>query len=141
MSARLGLGLGLVALIAAAGAARSAAPVQTVPFTAAQAAEGAQVYGQRCALCHGRQLEGTFEVPALTGRFVANWAGRPVGDLTAYLGRAMPQFAPGTLPPEDNVRVVAYVLQANGYPAGDRPLPTAADDLHRLTLPRAPTPR
>jgi mono/diheme cytochrome c family protein len=139
MKARLVLGA--TTLLAAASAAWSTAPVAVVPFTAAQAAEGAQVYGQRCAMCHGRQLEGTFEVPALTGRFVANWAGRPLGDLTAYLGRAMPQFAPGTLAEEDNARVVAYVLQVNGYPAGERSLPAGPDAQRRLVLPRPPAPR
>ncbi|HEY6868267.1 MAG TPA: cytochrome c [Novosphingobium sp.] len=138
---RVRAGLGLAALFVAATAARPATPVPAPFFTAAQAAEGAQVYAQRCAMCHGRQLEGTFEVPALTGRFAANWAGRPLGDLSVYLGRAMPQFAPGTLAPEDNARLVAFILQANGYPAGDRPLPSGQEDLRRLVLPRPPAPR
>ena len=63
-------------------------------YSAAAAEEGARLYAERCAMCHGAALEGTHEVPGLTGKFVANWAGRPVGDLPAYLGRAMPQFAP-----------------------------------------------
>lgn len=134
--------LAAVALLTtAATAARPAAPVAGPSFTAAQAAEGAQVYAQRCAMCHGRQLEGTFEVPALTGRFVANWVGRPLGDLSAYLGRAMPQFAPGTLAPEDNARVVAYILAANGYPAGGRPLPAEQEALAHLILPHGPIPQ
>ena len=109
------------------GAAQAARVKRPRPlFTAQQADEGRMVYAQRCAMCHGPALEGTFETPALTGRFVANWAGRPAGDLYAYLGRAMPQFAPGSLSPQDDARLVAYLLSANGYPAGATPLP--ADD-------------
>lgn len=141
------LAVALAALLAGAAAARPvphapapAAPPPPVPYTAAQAAEGAQVYAQRCAMCHGWQLEGTFEVPALTGKFVANWAGRPIGELTAYLGRAMPQFAPGTLAPEDTARLVAHILAASGYPAGARSLPVAGAEQARIVLPAAPAP-
>ena len=37
------------------------------------------------------------EIPGLTGKFMANWAGRPVGDLFDYVSRAMPQ--PAASPP------------------------------------------
>ena len=132
----------LTALLAGTVAARPtpAAPPAGVPFTAAQAADGAQVYAQRCAMGHGRQLEGTFEVPALTGKFVANWAGRPIGDLFSYLGRAMPQFAPGTLTPEDNARLIAHILAASGYPAGARSLPVDMAGQGGIVLPAAPPP-
>lgn len=136
-------GAALVAGLAGGGAAsadsvpgRGAAPRL---YSAAQAAEGAALYAERCAMCHGRSLEGTFEVPALTGKFVANWGGRPLGELSAYLGRAMPQFAPGSLAPEDNARLVAYLLQANGYPAGAEPLPAEAAR-QQAVLPAAPRP-
>lgn len=120
-------------------AAMARLPVTAAFYTEAQAAEGAAIYGERCAMCHGAMLEGTFETPALTGKFVANWAGRPVGDLYDYLGRAMPQFAPGSLSGEDNARVLAYLLKANGYQAGKAALPADGAGLHRTVLP-APGP-
>ena len=120
--------------------ATGASPVAAVPFTTAQAEEGAVIYGERCALCHGARLEGAYETPALTGKFVANWARRPVGDLAAYLGRAMPQSAPGTLTPADTTRLVAYLLAANGYPAGARALPDDAAAL-AMAMPPPPPPR
>lgn len=133
-------GLALAAGLAGGGAASAdSVPGKGAPprlYSAAQAAEGAALYGERCAMCHGRNLEGTFEVPALTGKFVANWGGRPLGELSAYLGRAMPQFAPGSLAPEDSARLVAYLLQANGYPAGAEPLP--AEGARQLTVLPAP---
>ena len=88
----------------------------------------------QCAMCHGARLEGTVETPALVGKFVANWANRPLGDLFDYLGRAMPQSSPGKLTPQDNARLVAFILRANGAPAGDTPLPADAAALQRITF-------
>jgi cytochrome c len=81
----------------------------------AQAAEPDPVlYAQRCALCHGAGGQGTHEVPALNGAFVARWAGAPVGDLQAYIARVMPQHAPGTLSPEEAARITAFLMALNG---------------------------
>jgi mono/diheme cytochrome c family protein len=101
-------------------------------YTAQQAQEGARVYVVRCAVCHGTRLEGSADIPGLTGRFVANWAGRPVADLFDYVGQAMPQSAPGSLSAQDNARLTAYILQANGYTAGEMPLPAEAARLRRV---------
>jgi S-disulfanyl-L-cysteine oxidoreductase SoxD len=101
-------------------------------YTAAQAASGAQIYAINCAMCHGSNLEGRGEIPALTGRFVANWAGRPLADLFSYVSQAMPQHAPGSLTPEQNAQLVALILQANGAPEGRRVLPADEAALHRI---------
>lgn len=130
----------VVPVVAALSAATAAVPVARGLYTDGQAAEGAVLYAQQCAMCHGAALEGTFEVPGLTGKFVANWAGRPLGDLYGYLGRAMPQFAPGTLAPADNARIVAFLLKTNGYPAGATPLAAGSTQL-TATLPAPPAPR
>jgi mono/diheme cytochrome c family protein len=132
---------GLIALLAIGGATvasgKPAPAPPPPPFTAAQAAEGAKAYAVSCAMCHGKDLAGTVEIPTLTGRFVGNWAGRPLGDLTAYLARAMPQFAPGSLSPEDTARITAYLLSANGYAAGAKVLPTTGPALAAV-LPAPP---
>jgi cytochrome c len=107
---------------------------QSGVYAAAQADEGARVYATQCAMCHGARLEGTVETPALVGKFVANWAGRPLGDLFDYLARAMPQGSPGRLAPQDNARLVAFILRANGAPAGDSPLPADGAALRRITF-------
>lgn len=118
--------------------AQSAPPEPAGLYTEQQANAGAAVYAAQCAVCHGAGLEGTYEVPALKGKFVANWAQRPVGNLYAYIGRAMPQNAPGSLPPEDNAALIAYILKANGYAAGAKPLPA---DILSLRMAMLPTPR
>lgn len=103
-------------------------------YTEAQAAEGAVLYKAQCAMCHGDTLAGSYEVPALQGRFVAHWANGSVGALFDYVGRAMPQFAPGSLGAEDNARIVAYLLKANGMPAGARPLPADSEALKGIAF-------
>ena len=124
-------------LALAPGAVAQSAPAEMAGlYTEQQAAAGAAVYAAQCAICHGALLEGTYEVPALKGKFVANWAQRPVGNLYAYLGRAMPQNAPGSLPPEDNAALIAYILKANGYAAGARPLPADYARLRAAVLPK-----
>jgi mono/diheme cytochrome c family protein len=123
---------GLAAL--AIGAPALSKGTQSGVYTAAQADEGARVYAVQCAVCHGARLEGTVETPGLVGKFVANWAGRPVGDLFDYLARAMPQSSPGRLAPEDNARLVAFILRANGAPAGDSRLPADGAALRRINF-------
>lgn len=119
-----------LALVAAGASARRLSPPAI--YTAQQAGEGARIYAIRCAMCHGARLEGTVEIPGLTGRFVANWGNRPVADLFDYISRAMPQPAPGSLSPEDNARITAFLLRENGYPAGTKPLPADAKALGRM---------
>lgn len=101
-------------------------------YTEAQAAEGAALYAGACAVCHGETLSGTYEIPALTGRFVRNWSNGSVGTLFDYVSQAMPQMAPGSLSPEDNARIVAFLLKANGMPAGSRPLPNDQAALDKI---------
>ncbi len=93
-------------------------------YTTAQAAEGATLYKGACATCHGESLSGSFEIPPLTGIFVARWSTESVGALFDYVSHAMPQMAPGSLSADDNAKIVAYLLQANGMPAGATPLPS-----------------
>ncbi|MBT2187608.1 c-type cytochrome [Sphingobium nicotianae] len=136
--------LSVIALAATAIAigAASPAPITTRQgvFTEDQAAAGAQLYATRCAMCHGKMREGTYETPSLQDRFIANWSKAPVADLYDYLARAMPQFAPGSLKPAETAQIVAYLLKANGLPAGAKPLPEGGPTLARIMLePKAPS--
>jgi len=90
-------------------------------YTAAQATAGATVYAQSCASCHGGQLEGV-AAPALKGGTfgeMANAQSLTADALLDVIANTMPQSDPGSLKPEDYNAVTAYVLQQNGYPAGD----------------------
>jgi S-disulfanyl-L-cysteine oxidoreductase SoxD len=103
-------------------------------YTEAQAAEGATLYTSACAICHGANLMGTFEVPTLVGRFVHNWSNGSVGTLFDYVNRAMPQMAPGSLSPADDAKIVAYLLKVNGMPAGDKPLSSDQAALDKIAF-------
>jgi mono/diheme cytochrome c family protein len=113
--------LAIIAALMLAGPAGAAGTSSGV-YTEAQAGEGGVIYAERCAMCHGKAQEGTWEVPPLRGKFLANWGRAPLSSLYDYLGHAMPQFAPGTLAPQDNVRLIAFLLKANSQPAGAKPL-------------------
>lgn len=126
-----------VALVAAPlmlGAAPGSNSTLKGVYTEDQAQAGAQLYATRCAMCHGRLLEGTFETPGLQNRFIVNWSRAPLSELYDYLGRAMPQFAPGSLKPDENASIVAYLLKANAQPAGTKALPADSAALRRILL-------
>jgi mono/diheme cytochrome c family protein len=108
-------------------------------FSEAQAKQGALTYTVHCAMCHGVALQGTLEVPALKGKFMANWGHAPVAALYDYIGNAMPQHAPGSLSAPDRAKLVAYLLAANGMPAGAADLPADPAQLAKITI--APTRR
>ncbi len=139
MNGRITVALALAAVVwtslaFAAGPSPARSPsVRQGTYTAEQAKAGARLYAIRCAVCHGTRLEGSYEVPALTGKFVAHWAGRPLWPLFDYVSRAMPQPAPGSLSPGENAALIAYLLEANGLPAGSKPLPT--DQAALLSIP------
>jgi polar amino acid transport system substrate-binding protein len=93
-------------------------------YTAEQAAAGAAVYSQSCASCHGAQMEGV-AAPALKGPAFGEMAsaqGLTAQTLLDVIANTMPQSDPGSLKPEENNAVTAYILQQNGYPAGTAPL-------------------
>ena len=123
-------------MVAILSIAATPAPVSTRTgvYTQAQAADGAKLYAIRCAMCHGRQLEGSYEIPALQGRFIANWSRAPLTNLNDYIARAMPQFAPGSLKPDETAKIVAYLLSENGLPTGSQPLPSGGAAMRRIML-------
>jgi alcohol dehydrogenase (cytochrome c) len=87
-------------------------------FTAEQVGVGRTEYGQKCAVCHGSQLQGT-GAPALRGRsFDLQWNRKTLGDFYAYVHKQMPLGYPETLKAQEYADIVAYILAQNGLPAG-----------------------
>ena len=93
-------------------------------FTAAQARRGRQVYTENCESCHGPELEGGELAPSIAGsNFIVFWTELPVGSLFERIRVSMPEDGPGRLTDEEYTDVVAYLLDANDYPAGEQELP------------------
>ncbi len=91
-------------------------------FTDAQATEGKEKFLAICARCHGPALEGRVG-PALKGpNFASAKADFHVGDVFTIVSQNMPASAPGTLEHQDYVKIMAFLLRENGYPAGKKAL-------------------
>jgi mono/diheme cytochrome c family protein len=119
--------IGFLALGALVLAAQAQTPTRNAwdgVFTADQAAAGKTIFEGKCAACHGAELTGGGEAPALAGdAFVGEWAGQSVGDLATRLHTTMPANDPGSLNYADTAALVAYILSVNQFPAGTTALP------------------
>jgi mono/diheme cytochrome c family protein len=101
-------------------------------YTAAQATQGAALFANSCAGCHGQNLEGT-AAPALSGAaFMRSWNGKSADDLFYTISHDMPLDNPGSLKPDEYLSILSFVLQKNGYPAGTSPL--SASQLKQITI-------
>jgi alcohol dehydrogenase (cytochrome c) len=92
-------------------------------YTAAQATDGLAVYQTNCASCHLPDLAGRNEAPQLAGgNFMNAWGTRTTAELIAYMQASMPPSNRGGLSDESYANLAAFILQANGAVAGERPL-------------------
>jgi mono/diheme cytochrome c family protein len=104
-------------------------------FTAAQAKAAVMLYQEECGDCHSMNLTGGTG-PALTGDgFWASWNNKTARNLYSRILTSMPQQNPGSLTEKETLYLVVYILQGNGYPAGETPL-TSASQLDKVVLER-----
>jgi mono/diheme cytochrome c family protein len=86
-------------------------------YADAQAAQGRVHYEESCSRCHAPDLAGRVG-GALTGdTFIRDWGGKTVGAFYERMKTTMPRGAPDSLSGEAYLQIVAFVLQANGFPA------------------------
>jgi mono/diheme cytochrome c family protein len=129
-----------------ASAAEAAAPEAPAPapearsvwdgvYSAAQAARGKKAYDTECARCHGDALLGGEDSPPLVDQeFLKGWYGKNVGRLVDQTRRTMPSDGPGRLSRQLCTDVVAYLLNANGFPAGKADLANDAAAQRQITI-------
>ena len=124
------------ALLAGAVALKAADPsVWDGVYTAEQTRRGEAAYLQTCASCHGTALEGGDMTPPLVGgAFSSNWNDLTVGDLFERIRTTMPLDSPGRLSRQQNADVIAFVLKANGWPAGATELPADPAALKQIRI-------
>jgi len=104
-------------------------------YTASQASRGETAYAKTCARCHGASLGGGDESPALTGgNFLGNWNGLPLSDLQKRIKTTMPSDTVGIYDIQLVTDVIAFMLKANGFPAGSVDLPKDAEPLKDITI-------
>jgi S-disulfanyl-L-cysteine oxidoreductase SoxD len=102
-------------------------------YSSAQAKRGQVLYAKACASCHRENLEGHSPTPSLAGEeFRDRWDGQTLDDLFEKMQVTMPADHPGSLSREDNGAILAFILQANDMPAGERDLPTESDSLAKI---------
>jgi cytochrome c len=106
-------------------------------FTKDQIERGRTQYNAQCARCHGETLGGGENSPALVDDvFFAIWNGKSVGELVEYVRTTMPSDGPGKITRRRCIDIAAYVLHANGFPAGDQEFPTELEALNQITITR-----
>src|SRR5665213_231761 len=109
-------------------------------FTAEQASNGEAVYSQNCAGCHGVNLEGSGDAPALVGgTFLLKWRPKMVSVLFGDILQTMPASNPGSLGEAAALNATAYILERNGAATGQQALsPGATTLISAIATGRAP---
>jgi hypothetical protein len=84
-------------------------------YTAGQAALGKSHFESSCSSCH----DGDFSRP---DAFLDDWGEDELDSLFDLISNSMPASAPASLPDQTYLEIVAYLLELNGFPAGDEAL-------------------
>jgi len=96
-------------------------------YSQGQARRGADSYRKFCSACH--------ETATHSGQaFQSTWSGRSAADLFDYLRTTMPNDNPGKLSHGQYTDIVAYLLQLNGMPAGQRSLSPDPKQLEQIRI-------
>ncbi|MEJ8568684.1 cytochrome c [Elongatibacter sediminis] len=89
-------------------------------YSPAQADRGQTLMEQHCVQCHAANLGGTQAAPAIAGvEMLYVWDGRSLAELLDYLRESMPPGQTGTITPDGYADIIAALLRANGFPAGE----------------------
>jgi len=102
-------------------------------YTDAQADRGATGFTGHCASCHGANLGGTGEAPALAGpQFLSDFDSLSLGDLFDRIRTTMPQDNPSSLTRDAYADILAFLLKSNGLPAGAKELDRRSEYLKAI---------
>jgi mono/diheme cytochrome c family protein len=132
-----GFAVAAILFAAALSMAYAAGPdASGIRYSADQAEQGRAVYGQRCISCHGDDMTGGVGGgPPLTGDyFFGLWGEQPLSTVYSFIKSAMPEDNAGSLSNTQVTQVLAYILQFNGFSAGDAEMAVGAEQVQG-TLP------
>ena len=122
----------------ATGLAQGSTTVLDGVYTQAQAERGEAAYSFSCIGCHeGQDADG----PELRGKaFLDRWREDKLESLFTFINTNMPGNLPGGLDERTYVDITAYLLQANGLPAGEKELRPDMMRSIQLVGPEGPRP-
>lgn len=118
-----------------------------LPQGSGTAAEGREIYHQKCFYCHGEKLEGNYDAagPALIGGRGTLTSAKPLktvesywpqaSTLFDYTWRAMPFDQPGSLSADEVYALVAYILSEAKIVDGKARMDSKA--LSKVVMPNA----
>ena len=110
--------------------AQGPASIWSGAYTTAQAERGRLVVQNHCGECHGEDMRGG-EGPALVGStFMVKWETHTIERLFHKIRDTMPSVGSTEVSEKEKLDTVAYILQQNGFPAGQAELtdtPALAD--------------
>jgi mono/diheme cytochrome c family protein len=123
---RIVIACALASVLAAVVSGQAAGDTETTVadgvYNQDQAKRGRTAYDAKCASCHDGGTMG----PELWGdAFQAQWENKYVREFFGRTQTTMPEDAPGTLSENEVLDIIAYVLQTNGFPAGDKAIESA----------------
>jgi len=124
--------------------AQSLATVSSVidgVFSVEQSLRGEAQYLEVCERCHEKDLGGGGDlddfVPPIVGEeFLSEWAQWSVGDLYEFMTLEMPpkRSERAEVTPNMHIDILAYILEQNGFPAGQAELPPDMDPLVNIDM-------
>ena len=104
-------------------------------FTKKQVELGEVLYTNNCMACHGRDLRGTEGGNALIGeRFISKWKEKSLGELFELTKATMPKTNPHSLDDASYSALIAFILNANGFPSGDVELSSNKEELQTILM-------
>jgi quinoprotein glucose dehydrogenase len=104
-------------------------------YTAEQAERGRLAYLESCAACHADDLRGRSTAPSLVEEsFAFQWAETSVEELFVRTRTLMPSDRPNSLSSQSYRDIIAFILQSNRFPSGDKELDGDADALRQILI-------
>jgi mono/diheme cytochrome c family protein len=106
-------------------------------YTPQQAAAGEKIYFDRCASCHGDNLTGVEQAPAVSGAaFLDAWHGKTLRKLLERI-ESMPPDEPSVVSIAEATDVLAFLLYYLDIPSGSTALPADRALLAEITVERS----
>jgi mono/diheme cytochrome c family protein len=100
-----------------------------------QALRGRTAYVEECASCHADDLRGSSTAPSLVDEsFAFQWDNTALGELFVRIRTTMPSDRPNSLSAQRYRDIVAFILQANKFPAGEKELDADLDALKQVLI-------